>query len=106
MVFIAIVTMYFRSFHHPIFKPFYVISITCMETTTRTLTDRDIERLEKIQKSIAEGNACSYDKGMCLEYLDRILNPKCCICRKPLEGEIEIVKDHKMHKKCRNKYKG
>jgi|GEM_PF-1097127 len=77
-----------------------------MKTTVRTLTGRDIEKLRRIQKSISEGNACSYDKSMCLEYLDSILNPRCCICRKPLDGEIEVINDHKMHKKCRNKYKG
>ncbi|MBN2014499.1 MAG: hypothetical protein JW778_04910 [Candidatus Altiarchaeota archaeon] len=69
-----------------------------------TLTKKDVEKLKKIQRSIAEGNACSYDKTECLTYLDSILNPKCCVCRKPLGDEIEIVQDHKMHLKCRKKY--
>jgi len=77
-----------------------------MEPTANTLTERDIEKLREIQRSILEGVACTYDKNKCLEYLESILNPKCCVCRKPLTDNICIVKGHKMHIACRKRYPG
>lgn len=75
-----------------------------MKATENILTEKDLEKLKIIQKSISDGNACLYDKGMCLKYLDSIINPKCSICRKPLQGEIELIRDHKMHIKCSKRY--
>lgn len=80
-----------------------------MEKTidTKTLIDKDIERLKEIQKSIFDGLACTYDKEKCIAYLESIINPKCAVCRKTLNGEILVVKDrHKMHKNCRKRYRG
>jgi hypothetical protein len=73
-----------------------------------TLTGRDLEKLRFVQKSVIENTACSYDKEVCQQYLDSVLDPKCMVCRKYLGGEeqIEIVNDKKMHVKCRKRYKG
>jgi len=73
---------------------------------SRELTEKDLEKLDFVRKSIAKGDACTYDKDMCLEYLESILNPRCSICRKPLEGAIVLVKGRKMHPRCRNRYRG
>ncbi|MBU4437342.1 MAG: hypothetical protein L6243_06115 [Candidatus Altiarchaeales archaeon] len=77
-----------------------------MGLTARTLTEKDLEKLKEIQKSIDSNTACLYDKQKCLEYMDSVLNPKCAVCRKPLEGEIDIVRGRKMHPSCRKRYKG
>jgi hypothetical protein len=77
-----------------------------IETTTNCLTNRDLEKLREIQKHVSEGTACTYEKPKVSEYLETIINPKCSVCRKPLEGIITIVNDYKMHPKCRKKYKG
>ncbi len=71
----------------------------------KILTNKDIEKLKKIQKSIAAGDACTYDKAECLKYLESIIEPKCCVCRKPIQDEIEIIRDHKMHPGCRKRYR-
>lgn len=73
---------------------------------SRTLIEKDIERLKEIQKSIFQGLACTHDKLKCLDYLETLINPKCAVCRKPMEGEILVVKGHKMHKTCRKQYHG
>ena len=76
------------------------------ETTVNHLTNRDLEKLRKIQKHVSEGTACTYDKQKVQEYLESIIKPKCSVCRKPLEGNICVVNDYKMHLKCRKKYPG
>ena len=76
------------------------------ETTVNHLSNRDIKKLREIQKHVAEGVACTYKKEKCLMYLDSILNPKCCVCRKPLTDPIYIINDYKMHIGCRKRYKG
>ena len=70
------------------------------------LTAKDLERLKFVYDSIARNDACSYDKQICIQYLESIINPKCVVCRKPLATDFEIVNDKKMHKKCRKRYKG
>jgi len=70
------------------------------------LTSKDHKRLKFVLESIARNDACSYDKPKCIEYLDSIVNPRCVVCRKPLDGDYEIVNERKMHKKCRKRYKG
>ena len=77
-----------------------------IETTANYLTNRDLEKLREIQKHVSEGTACTYDKQKVQEYLASIINPKCSVCRKPLEGAINVVNDYKMHLKCRKKYLG
>lgn len=77
-----------------------------IETTINYLTNRDLDRLKEIQKHVSEGTACTYDKIKVQEYLEKIISPKCCVCRKPLDSDIIIVNDYKMHKKCRKKYHG
>jgi predicted nucleotidyltransferase len=77
-----------------------------LETTLNYLTNRDIEKLKEIQKSVSEGTACTYDKQKVQEYLETIITPKCSVCRKPLDSAVVIVNEHKMHPKCRTKYKG
>jgi len=77
-----------------------------LETTKNYLTGRDLEKLKEIQKHVCSGVACSFEKARCEEYLETLLNPKCSVCRKPLEDKILIVNDHKMHPKCRKKYLG
>lgn len=71
-----------------------------------TLTKRDIEKLKEIRKSIFEGNACTYDKIKCLEYLDSVLEPKCVICRQKIEDNYVILNEKRMHKACRGRYRG
>jgi hypothetical protein len=73
-----------------------------------SLTSKDLEKLRFVQKSVIENTACSYDKEVCMQHLDSVLDPKCMMCRKSLaaEAEIEIVNDKKMHVKCRKRYKG
>ena len=70
------------------------------------ITEADMEKLKKIQKSIDEGIACTIEKQENLRYLDSIMNPRCSVCRKPLDGDFEILKNRKMHKKCKKRYKG
>ena len=77
-----------------------------LETTVNHLTNRDLEKLREIQKHVSEGTACTYDKVKCMEYLESMLNPKCCVCRKPLDSALVIANDHKMHQKCRKRYPG
>ncbi|MBN2251556.1 MAG: hypothetical protein JW724_05745 [Candidatus Altiarchaeota archaeon] len=77
-----------------------------IKTTKNHLSKRDLEKLTEIQKNVSEGTACTYEKAKCQDYLESVINPKCCVCRKPLEGDIYIVNDHKMHIKCRKKYPG
>ncbi len=79
-----------------------------MEITidSKTLIEKDLERLKKVQNSIFQGIACTYDKEKCLDYLENIIAPKCAVCRKPLNGDIMVVNDHKMHKACRKRYRG
>ena len=77
-----------------------------VETSINHLSNRDIKKLREIQKHVAEGIACTYEKGKCTEYLDSILNPKCSVCRKPLTDPIYIINEHKMHIGCRKRYKG
>jgi len=72
--------------------------------TMRTLTEKDMEKLKEIQKAIAGNTACLYDKQRCLDYLETIINPRCAVCRKPLEGEIAILRGRKMHPSCRKRY--
>ena len=75
----------------------------------RILTERDLKKLRFVLKSIERNEACLYDKQRCIQYLDSVINPRCCVCRKPFEGgkgEIVIIGDHKMHKICRKRYHG
>ncbi len=69
------------------------------------LTEKDLKKLRFVFNSIYRNDACSYDKQKCLQYLDSIINPKCAVCRKPLDSDFEIINEKKMHKKCRNRYK-
>ena len=79
-----------------------------MEITidSKTLIEKDITRLKEIQKSILLGLACTHDKLKCLDNLESVINPKCAVCRKTMEGEIMVVNGHKMHKTCRKRYPG
>ena len=77
-----------------------------METTSRTLLDKDLDKLKFVKESIERNEACLYDKQMCLDYLESVINPRCSICRKPIEGDMIVVKEHKMHPGCRGKYGG
>ena len=72
----------------------------------KILTEKDLKRLKFVLKSIDRNDACSYDKQECLRYLDAVINPRCAVCRKPLDTDYEIVNDKKMHIKCRKRYKG
>lgn len=82
------------------------IVICYMPTSSRILTDKDLKKLRFVLESIARNEACLCDKQKCLQYVDSIVSPRCCVCRKPLTGEIEIINEHKMHKKCRKRYHG
>ncbi|MEA1924643.1 MAG: hypothetical protein U9M95_02125 [Candidatus Altiarchaeota archaeon] len=70
------------------------------------LTKKDKKRLNFVFKSIARNDACTYDKQKCLQHLESIINPRCVVCREPLDSNFEIVNDKKMHKKCRKRYNG
>jgi hypothetical protein len=69
------------------------------------LSEKDVEKLKFVFKSISDGLACSFDKNKCLEYIDSVLNPKCAFCRKPITGGFVVVNQHKMHPECGNRYK-
>jgi hypothetical protein len=71
-----------------------------------TLTQKDIEKLKLVRKSINDGLACTVDKNECISSLDGIIEPKCCVCRRVIVGELMIVNERKMHAACRSRYKG
>jgi hypothetical protein len=70
------------------------------------LTQKDLERLKKLLKDINEGTATTYEKTASIEALKAILEPKCAVCRKTIEGSPAIINDRKLHEGCRAKYKG
>ena len=69
------------------------------------LTKKDIEKLKAILISIQKGTASTFDKKANIEALEGILEPKCAVCRKPIEDEVLVLNDRKMHPKCQGKYK-
>ncbi len=69
------------------------------------LTGKDAEKLKAVRDAIEGGTATTYDKKACLEALNSILEPKCAVCRKPIEGNMVVVNERKMHEGCRSRYK-
>jgi len=69
------------------------------------ITEHDLEKLKELRKFIMDGTACSYDKMKALEYLNAILEPKCAVCRKIIEGECFVSGKYKMHEACSKRYK-
>jgi hypothetical protein len=69
------------------------------------LTERDIEKLEKIREFVEAGTACTGAKKEVLACLESILEPKCAVCRGPIEGEMVVVNQRKLHPGCEKKYK-
>ncbi|MBD3389235.1 MAG: hypothetical protein GF416_09080 [Candidatus Altiarchaeales archaeon] len=70
------------------------------------LTEKDIERLKKVLEAIQKGTATTYDKPTCIEALNAVLDPKCAVCRGPIDDDLVVVNERKMHQKCRSRYKG
>ncbi len=70
------------------------------------LIPKDIEKLRYVLDCLKKGTATTYDKPACTEALEGILEPKCAICRKPIESEMIVINGRKMHTGCRKKYKG
>lgn len=72
----------------------------------KTFTDKDIERLKEIRKSIMDNVACSYEKEKVLEYINSIIEPKCAVCRRLIESDMIVVNERKMHPGCEKRYTG
>lgn len=72
---------------------------------SRSLLEKDIEKLKFVKKSIERGDACTYDKPTCLGYLDSVITPRCCVCRKPIDGDMIVIRERKMHPTCSKKYR-
>jgi hypothetical protein len=70
------------------------------------LTQKDIEKLRGVLESVKKGTSSTYEKQANIEALSAILDPKCAVCRNPIEDDQVVVNDRKMHEKCRSKYKG
>lgn len=70
------------------------------------LIEKDVERLKAVLESIKKGTSSTFDKNANIEALEAILKPKCAVCRKPMEGEMTVINERKMHPKCKGKYKG
>ena len=70
------------------------------------LTQKDVERLKKLKRYIEGGTACTFNKNDSITTLNSILEPKCAVCRKPIESDLVIVNDRKFHLECSRRYKG
>lgn len=69
------------------------------------LSEKDIERLKKLQEALEKGTATTFDKTASLETIKAILEPKCAVCRGLIKEGMTIVNCRKMHDKCVSKYK-
>jgi hypothetical protein len=69
------------------------------------LTQKDVGKLKLVLGMIENGTATTYDKKICIESLNSIIEPKCAVCRSIIKEDQVIVNDRKMHQKCRPKYK-
>ena len=70
------------------------------------LSEKDIERLKKLQEALEKGTATTFDKTTSIETIKTILEPKCAVCRVLITDGLKIVNGRKMHGKCQTKYKG
>jgi len=73
--------------------------------TEKPLTQKDIEKLKMVLKSIEGGNACSYDKKECITALNSVINPHCVVCRGELGDDIVVVEGKKAHSACSKRIK-
>lgn len=70
------------------------------------LSEKDIERLKKLQEALEKGTATTFEKNTSIDTIKAILEPKCSICRGLIKEGLMIVNGRKIHDKCLTKYKG